>query len=90
MKNKVLIKLWIPELDVDYDVFIPVNEAMWKVKILLLKSVEDILKISINNNIDYYLVNKDTCKIYDSNEIVLNTDIRNGSEILLISIKNKR
>ena len=90
MKNKVLIKLWIPELDVDYDVFIPVNEVMWKVKILLLKSVEDILKISINNNIDYYLVNKDTCKIYDSNEIVLNTDIRNGSEILLISIKDKK
>ncbi|MBQ7031461.1 MAG: hypothetical protein IJY87_03965 [Bacilli bacterium] len=90
MKNKVLIKLWIPELDVYYDVFIPVNEVMWKVKILLLKSVEDILKISINNNIDYYLVNKDTCKIYDSNEIVLNTDIRNGSEILLISIKDKK
>jgi len=36
------------------------------------------------------LVNKDTCKIYDSNEIVLNTDIRNGSEILLISIKDKK
>lgn len=90
MKNKVLIKLWIPELDVYYDVFIPVNEVMWKVKILLLKSVEDILKISINNNIDYYLVNKNTCKIYDSNEIVLNTDIRNGSEILLISIKDKK
>ena len=43
MKNKVLIKLWIPELDVYYDVFIPVNEVMWKVKILLLKSVDLII-----------------------------------------------
>ena len=31
MKNKVLIKLIVPELDTTFDVFVPVNEIMWKI-----------------------------------------------------------
>jgi len=86
MKNKVLIKLIVPELDINYDVFIPVNEIVWKVKLLLLRSVEDLLKVPANKGNEYYLVNKNSCKIYDNNEVVVNTDIRNGSELLMLSI----
>ena len=32
MKNKVLIKLILPEWNTTFDVFIPVNELVWKVK----------------------------------------------------------
>lgn len=87
MKNKVLIKLMVPELDVCYDIFIPVNELIWKIKKLIIKSLSDINNIPLNTNIDYVLINKDNCRIYNSNEVVINTDIRNGSELLLISKK---
>ena len=87
MNNKVLIKLIIPELDIHHDTFIPVNEVIWKIKVLLLKAVEDINKISINNNLDYYLLDKQTCQLYNNNDIVINTNIRNGSELLLVSAK---
>lgn len=88
MKNKVLIKLILPELDVDYDVFVPVNEIIWKTKILLITALEDILKISLSQK-EFYIINKENCKIYDNNEIIINTDIRNGTELILLSIQKK-
>ena len=85
MKNKVLIKLIIPELDTNFDVFIPVNEVIWKIKQLLLKSINDMINIPLNTDINYVLLNKSNSRIYSNNEIVINTDIRNGTEIILIS-----
>ena len=85
MKNKVLIKLIVPELDMNFDVFIPVNELVWKVKKLLVKSVSDITDIPLNLDTEYTLINKDNCETYKNNETIINTNIRNGSELLLIS-----
>ena len=85
MKNKILIKLILPELDMTFDVFVPVNELVWKIKKLLIKSVSDITDIPLNINNQYILLNKDNCRIYSNNDIVVNTDIRNGSELILIS-----
>ncbi len=85
MKNKVLIKLIVPELDSTFDVFIPVNELVWKIKKLILKSVSDLNNINTFNDLDCVLINKDNSKIYNNNEIILETDIRNSSELILIS-----
>lgn len=86
MNNKVLIKLIMPEFDASYDLFIPVNEVIWKLKLLILKSVCDLSGVSINNELDYIFLNKDNSRIYNNNEIVINTDIRNGTELLLMSV----
>ncbi len=89
MKNKVLVKLIVPELDATFDVFIPVNELVWKIKKLILKSVSDLNNVNISNDLDCVLINKDNSKIYNNNEIILETDIRNSSEIILISRREK-
>ena len=85
MNNKVLIKLDAFALDQSYDVFIPVNEVIWKVKAMLVKCVCDIEHLPFNPTDEYILINKDDGKVYDSNEIVLDTNIRNGTELLLIT-----
>ena len=87
MKNKVLIKLIVPELNEDYDVFIPVNEVVWKIKKLIIKSVSDLSGHSMSINDECILINQLTGRIYDNNDIVHNTDIRNGTEIIMY-IKN--
>lgn len=87
MKNKVLIHCIVPELDANFDIFIPVNELIWKIERLLLKSITDLVNIPLDANKKYILMNKDNNRIYDSNEQVIFTDIRNGSEIYLLSIK---
>lgn len=85
MQNKVLIKLIVPELDFNFDVFIPVNEMVWKIKKLLVKSISDLVNINMSQELEYELLNKDSCTVYSNNDVVINTDIRNGSELLLIS-----
>lgn len=87
MTNKVLIKLIVPELDIHFDIFIPVNELIWKIKKLIVKSVSDLTDVPLNLKVEYILLNKDTCRIYLNNEVVINTDIRNGSELILVSKK---
>ena len=86
MNNKILIKLMIPEFDLSYDLFIPVNEVVWKLKRLIMKSIQDLSGISINNIDEALFINKDNSRVYNNNEIVINTDIRNGTELILISI----
>ena len=85
MENKVLIKLVIPELDETYDVFVPVNEIMWKVKAMLAKCVFNMAHLVFSPNDEFILINKDNNKIYDNNEILINTDIRNGTELILVA-----
>ena len=84
MKNKVLVKLSMPELLVNYDIFIPVNEVIWKIKKMIIKCVSDISSIPLDMNGNYLLINKNTSRIYDNNEIVIDTDIRNSTELMLI------
>ena len=84
MENKVLIKLDVFELDETFDVFIPVNEVVWKIKAMLAKCVSDLEYIKFDPNNEFVIVNKNTGQVYNNNEIIINTDIRNGTELLLM------
>lgn len=84
MTNKILIKLYVLSLNKEFDMFIPVNEVVWQVKKLLINSLTDINDVSMLDDSKYILVNIDTGKIYKNNDIIINTDIRNYSKILLI------
>ena len=83
MNDKVLIKLSVPELDTTFDVFIPVNEMIWKITKLLMKSLSDLEGVNINMRDNYILLNKINNRIYNNNEIIINTDIRNSTELIL-------
>lgn len=87
MNNKVLINVEIPEIDGSFDIFIPVNELVWRVSKLVIKSISDLTGIALNPQEPYIFINKNNNKVYENNEIILNTDIRNGTE--LITIKQK-
>lgn len=90
MNNKVLVRLFIPELDYIFDLFIPVNEVVWKVKKLIAKSVSDLTGGAINYNSEYTLINKLTSETYDNNAIIINTNIRNATELIMLSVKENQ
>lgn len=90
MKNKVLIKLIVPEVSESYDLFIPVNEYIWRIVKLLVKAVCDLSDNALDIGKDYYLINIENNTIYQNNQIVINTDIRNSSKIMLISNHNQK
>ena len=90
MENKILIKLIVPELNETYDLFIPVNEYIWKIIKLSVNAVSDLSRGALDMNKTYYLINKENGSIYQSNQIVINTDIRNSTELILLSNKNEK
>lgn len=85
MNNKVLVKVIPLELDKSYDVFIPVNEYIFKISKMITKVAYNILGFDVNiMTKEYFLVNRKTGRIYKNNELVIDTDIRNGTELILI------
>ncbi len=86
MSNKVLINLYVPTLGESYDLFIPVNEIMWKVNRLIVKMISDSTEGMFNLDRDYAMINVDTGRVYDNNDIIINTDIRNATKILLVEV----
>ena len=85
MKNKVIIKAVFPAIDRSFDIKIPVNELVWKVSSLVSKAIYDMNGLPFDINTDNFaMISKSTGKIYESNLAIIDTDIRNGSEIIFI------
>lgn len=83
MNNKVLVKVYVPEMGEKYDVFIPVNEYIYVVTDLIRKSIISITGIDdLSRN--SYLMNRDTLQIYPGDFLVRDTDIKNSIELLLL------
>lgn len=85
--NKVLIKLYVPYLDTTFDIFIPVNEFIWRINKLIVKSVSDLTEGIFPTEKNYIIINTETGNIYNPNDIVINTDIRNSTNLTIIETK---
>lgn len=83
-KNKILICLYIPLIEKSYDLFIPINKKIGTVKRLIEEGLVELTSNSyiIKENTNLY--SKDTGEIYDVNLTVRNTDLKNGSKLILI------
>lgn len=84
MKNKVLIRLYVPSIHEEFEIFIPTNEYIKKVIDLIVKSIEDISDSTLPMNNDYCIIDPETSVIYDNGCIIRNTNIRNDKRLVLI------
>ena len=82
--NKVLVKLYIPVIEEQYDVWLPKNKKIYNIILLLLKGLNELTKETYNAENFPMLYNKLTGIKYNINDRVQNTDITNGTEIILI------
>ncbi len=84
MENKVLVILNIPEIDESYDIMIPISRKVGNIIELISKFLNEEAdgqyKIDINKN----LYNKESGQRYSNNQLVVETDIRNGTRLVLI------
>ena len=83
-KNKILIELEIPLLEKSFDLFIPINKKIGTIKRLIEDSLKDLTDNEYEIREDTNLYSKDTGEIYDVNKNVRDTDLQNGSRIILI------
>lgn len=78
--NKVLINLYVLSLGKNYELFLPVNEKIGNVSKLLNTTLFN----SINPDKNYILINIDNGMVYKNNDIIRNTDIRNGTKLMMV------
>ena len=79
-ENKVLINLYILSMGKNFEVYIPVNEKIGNVSRLLNTSMFN----SINEEKNYMLFNAETGEIYQNNDLIRETSIKNGTKLILI------
>jgi hypothetical protein len=84
MQYKILVQFHIPEIEEEYEAYIPINKTIGEVSNLLLRVIrEKYNTFAEGGNIKMY--DKYTYKVYRENDLVRNTGIKNGSELIVIS-----
>lgn len=84
MKNKVLVSLSIPEIDKKYDVYLPINKKIGNIINLLNKSISELTDGELILSTANSLFNATTKEKYESDILLANTNIRNGTELILL------
>lgn len=82
--NKILVKLYVPMLEEEYDVWLPLNKKIYKVISLLVQAVNEFSGGYYKPKKMPILYDKLTAAPYDVNLTVKKSTIRNGTEIVLI------
>lgn len=85
MKNKVLVSISIPEIDIVYDVYLPINKKIGNIINLLNKTISELTDGEYELSKCNSLYNVDTKEKYQSDVLLANTNIRNGSSLILLS-----
>jgi len=78
--NKLLVDLYVLMLDQHFEIFIPVDEKVGNIVNLLDKS----LLAMISSNKKFALLNLYSGNVYKNNDVVRNTDIKNGTKLMLM------
>ena len=82
MEYKVLIKLYVPEIEETYEMYIPINKTIGEICELLCKIVNDVSKVyPIKKNA--CLCNRRTGEIYDKTIPIKDSNIKNGTELVI-------
>lgn len=84
MNTKVLVELYVPELDIQYNIFIPAYKKISNVIIDIVKGVAELSDGAYKVMYNHALMNSDTCEIYNNNLTIKDAHILNGTKLLLI------
>ncbi len=84
MNNKVLVKLYVPTIEKNFDIWIPLNKRVCNVIMLCVKAVNEFSRGYYKPDKLPILYDRETAKPYDVNLIVKDTTIRNGTELILM------
>ena len=84
IENKVLVTINVPSLEKSYDAYIPVNRKIYSVIEMLKTILYSLSQGSFEMKDDYLIYNAIDGMEYDPNVLVRDTNIRNGSTIILL------
>lgn len=84
IENKVLVTINVPSLEKAFDAYIPVNRKIYNVVEMLKKIFYSISQGAFSKDGNYLIYNALDGEEYDPNALIRDTNIRNGSTIILL------
>jgi hypothetical protein len=85
MKNKFLITVIIPEIEEEYDIYIPNNKKVGTIKQFILEAVVELSDNLFNKSMDdVRMIDRNTSIEYDNNLLIKDTSIKNGSRLIFL------
>ena len=84
MNEKILVIVYVPLLEESYNIFVPVSKKVGVIKKLLEKTVGELKYPEYSQNSKFLLYNKDSNINYNNDVYIKNTDIRNGTKLVLL------
>ncbi|MCI8588616.1 MAG: hypothetical protein HFG40_03085 [Bacilli bacterium] len=84
MNNKVLVRLVVPEIDNIYDIYLPINKKIGNIILLLNKAISELSGGDFPLSEFNKLYNATTNTKYDPDLLLANTDIKNGTKLILL------
>ncbi len=83
MKNKILVIIYVPLLDEEFDIYIPVVKKVGTVKNLIIKIIEEASDGTFENDNCKKLYDKVSGEMISDNQFVKDSIIKNGSKLIL-------
>jgi len=84
MNNKILVELQIPLIEKQFDLFIPINKKIGTIKNLVEQALVELTDNAYSPKEESNFYSKETGDIYDVNKTIRDTDLKNGSRIILL------
>lgn len=83
MNEKILVMIYVPTLEQEYDMYIPIVKKIGVVKKLIMDVIEEASEGNFINDGCKFLYDKITGEKLNENEFVKNSNIKNGSKLIL-------
>jgi len=84
MDYRILIKIYFPIVEKNYEAYIPTNKTVGYVTSLLQKIIQENYPNTYKPNDNPILCNKINGERYEIDKLIIDTNIRNGSKLILI------
>ena len=82
--NKVLVKVYVPIIEEQYDILIPLNRRIYNVIKMLVKAINELSNGYYEPKNEPRLYDKITAMPYNENLSIRESNIRNGTELILL------
>jgi len=83
MKNKILVMVYVPMIEREFDIYIPIVKKIGTIKKLIIKIIAEKSDGIFNDDNTKNLYDKITGDIIDDNLFVKESNLENGSKIIL-------
>ena len=82
--DKILVEVYLPSAVLTYDVYIPIESKISEITQLISNAITDISDNKYKKGVDITLCDFLTGKEYNQNTRVFETNLENGSKLMLV------